>query len=53
MFVRSFHTDLTLAWGLMDIKVREMGYPELADHCKKMNALLQARFEAGEYYVNP
>ena len=53
MFVRAFHTDLTLLWGMIGIKVREMDYPELADHCKKMNALLQARFEVGEYYANP
>ncbi len=52
MFVRTFHTELQFLWGVIGLKVRDMGYPELADHCTKMNALLQARFEAGEYYAD-
>ncbi|SRR6266403_4030653 len=52
-FLRTPLINLITFWGLIGIKVREMGYPELADHCKKMSALLQARFDAGQYYRDP
>lgn len=49
-FPRHFHTELITAWGLIGIKVGEMGFPELATHCQNMYNLLQARFKAGDYY---
>ena len=52
-FIRSDIINLISFWGLIGITVRERGYPELADHCKNMAALLQASFNAGEYYGDP
>ena len=49
-FMRTLHINLTLQWGVFSVKLKELGQPELAAECKKMNALLQARFDAGEYY---
>jgi hypothetical protein len=50
---RTLHIEMITAWGLIGLQVREQGYAMLADHCDHMNKLLQARFDAGEYYSDP
>jgi hypothetical protein len=32
MFLRTPHIELITLWGVIGMKVRDMGYPELADH---------------------
>jgi hypothetical protein len=34
----------------MGIAVKERGHTDFADRCTKMSRLLQARFDAGDYY---
>lgn len=47
---RMMHIELITYWGLIGHDVRSQGYTMLADHCDHMNKLLQARFDAGDYY---
>ncbi|HEY2712965.1 MAG TPA: hypothetical protein VGI60_10650 [Chthoniobacterales bacterium] len=47
---RMMHIELITFWGLIGHEVRKQGYTMLADHCDHMNKLLQARFDAGDYY---
>ena len=52
-FVRMNHIDLILQWGLIGEWLKKQGHIDLADRCFKIANLLQARFDAGDYYRNP
>lgn len=41
---------LIAEWGLMGITLKEHGHSDLSDQCTNMSKLLQARFDAGDYY---
>jgi hypothetical protein len=47
---RMLHINLITAWGFTGIALKDRGRPDLADRCFKMEGLLQARFDAGDYY---
>ena len=42
--------DLILCWGLLSTDFDKHGDAEFAEQCRKMNGLLQSRFDAGDYY---
>lgn len=45
--------NMIFEWGTMAIELSSQGHEDLANQCKKMEALLQARFDAGDYYREP
>ena len=47
---RTLHIEMITGWGLMGIALKERGHTDFADRCTKMSRLLQARFDAGDYY---
>jgi len=47
---RRAHINMITCWGLMSVSLRDKGHMDLADQCTRMSNLLQARFEAGDYY---
>ena len=49
-FLRANHINLITFWGLTGVMVRDAGYIEFAERCFKMERLLQARFDTGDYY---
>lgn len=48
--IRSALINCITAWRFMAIKLNDKKSPELAARCSKMADLLQARFNAGDYY---
>lgn len=50
---RTTHIEMITLWQFIGLRVTELGYPELAAHCHRMAEILQARFDAGEYYADP
>jgi hypothetical protein len=49
-FPRTQLINLTLCWGLLSTDFDKHGDTEAADKCRKMNVLLQSRFDAGDYH---
>jgi hypothetical protein len=40
-------------WGFMGVRLNELGADDLADFCHKASKILQARFDAGDYFSDP
>ena len=50
-FARMMHIELITFWRLTGLKLSELGLPaEVTEPCEMMAALLQERFDAGDYY---
>ena len=51
-FVRDFLINLIFDWNMLGIDLQSHDCADLSVACTKMGSLLQARFNAGEYYRN-
>jgi len=40
-------------WGMMSLRFSDLGANELALRCQRVATLLQARFDAGDYWDDP
>ena len=47
---RSILIYMITEWGAMSSAFQKAGHADAADRCGKMSKLLQARFDAGDYY---
>ena len=52
-FLRTSHINLITFWGLTGLSLKKQGHTDFADQCFKMERLLQARFDAGQFYRDP
>ena len=50
---RTLLINMITEWGLISLHLRNAGYSTLSERCKSMSDLLQARFDACDYYRDP
>jgi hypothetical protein len=50
---RTDHIEMITFWNMIGLVLNRDGHAQLAMHCENTAKLLQARFDAGEYYGDP
>lgn len=48
--LQTAHTEMIFTWRLLAMALRDRGRTDLAEQCTTMANLLQARFDAGDFY---